>query len=362
MLSMHCVVLVLAVVPTLDAVIFSHDPVHGISPALEPKSDKTFFKKDYPSDLMPRAGKHYVFDHPYPAVQDTADFDRDYVKDENSDHGHWKAHMDYDILRTKIREAEKRVAEARADLGKHDAAWHKASVDYTEAAKSEEVTEDEMKHLEQTASEADAKVEELEGSASAHGDAKVGGAVGGAVDEVNKEMKDLDECKKNLAETKQRLKDLLKEKEEHQHKEKQDKAAKEEADKLAKEKADETSKQEMTEKQKHTEDAQIRNNEKELSEEEVEARTQAEAGWKKKITEEQKATSKAARSYDEELADVKKTEAELNQAAENLRKYRRRPHVDDDGGVYYKKDKSAAALSTVSPVLLLLVTAIAITG
>jgi len=356
MLSMRYVLLLsAAVVHFVDAVILRNASIPGISPTLEPRSDKTFFKKDYPSDLMPKAGKHYTFDHPYPAVQDTADFDRDFVKDENSDHGHWKAQMDYDVLRTKIREAEKKLAEARADLKKHDAAWHKASVEYTEASKSEAMIEEEMKRTELEAAKADKKVEELEGSASAHGDAKVGGAVGGAVVEVNKEMTDLEECKKKLSEAKQRLKDLLKEKEELDHKAKQ-----EEAEKKAKAEADATTKQEMAEKQK-SEDSQIRENEKAKAEDEVEAITQAEASWKKKVSEEENATSQAERSYDAELADVKKTEAELKQAAENLRKYRRPPHVDDDGGVYYKKDKSAAALSTASLVMML-ATAIAVMG
>lgn len=341
-------VLVFAIVHLFDAAILSQ-PVHRITPELEPKSDKVFFKKDYPSDHMPQAGKHYTFDHPYPAVQDTSDFDRDFVKDENSDHGHWQTQMDYDILRTKIREAEKRLAEAQTDLEKHDAAWHKASVDYTEVSKSEEQTEMEMRKLEAAAAKADARVEQLEGSASAHGEAKVGGAVGQAVGDVNKEMTDLEECKKNLAEAKQRLKELLKEKEELEHKEK---LAKEEAEKKAEAKADETAKQEMADKLKRNEDAQIRENEKELAEDEVEARTRAESSWKKKFAQEQNHTSQAARSYEEELAEVKRTEAELKQAADNLRKYRRPPHVDDDGGVYYKKD-SAAALFTASPVLLL---------
>jgi len=70
----------------------------------------------------------------------------------------------------------------------------------------------------------------------------------------------------------------------------------------------------------------------------VERRTQAEASWKKKLAAEKAEQKQASKSYEEELADVKKTEAELAEAANNLRKYRRAPHVDDNGGVYNVPD------------------------
>merc|ERR1719458_1841664 len=70
---------------------------HGlISPKLDPESDKVFFG------------------HPYPAVQDTNEFDRDYVKDENNDGGEWKAQMDYDLLRTKLSKAQDDMEKAKA--------------------------------------------------------------------------------------------------------------------------------------------------------------------------------------------------------------------------------------------------------
>merc|ERR1711881_515397 len=83
-----------------------------ISPAVD-SSDKKFFDKDYPADRRPVADKYYVFDHPYPAVQDSGDYDKDYVKDENSDGGRWKAQMDYDTLRSKIRKAKDKLSELK---------------------------------------------------------------------------------------------------------------------------------------------------------------------------------------------------------------------------------------------------------
>lgn len=347
---MHCMnfvaLFVLAVVHPLDAAVVSRNK---ISPTLEPKSDKVFFKHDYPADHMPRAGKHFVFDHPYPAVQDTSDFDRDFVKDENTDGGRWKAQMDYDVLRTKIREAEKRVAEAKAELDKKDEEWLQVSHEYNSAATAEEDSNRALKKTEKEAAEADAKVEHLEGRASAHGDTKAGGAVGDAVGNVQKEMTDLDECKKKLAETKKKLKEAIKEKEDLEQKKKD---AKEDTEKRAKKEADEAAKKEMEEKQNDNDVTKVRTNEKDKAEKEVEARTQTESSWRKKVAQEEEDRTQAVKSYEQELADVKKTEAELNKAAENLRKYRRPPHVDDDGGVYYKKESSAKLCS--EPLLLFL--------
>merc|ERR1712232_1299973 len=65
-----------------------------ISPALEPVSPK-HFDKDYPADKQAVVDETYVFNHPYPAVQDSNDFDKDFVKDENSDGGRWAAQMQY---------------------------------------------------------------------------------------------------------------------------------------------------------------------------------------------------------------------------------------------------------------------------
>merc|ERR1719311_1373099 len=108
---------------------FARAAVHNVarvSPDLEPESDKKFFGKDYPWDKRPVADKHYVFDHPYPAVQDTGDYDRDFVKDENADGGKWKAQMEYDTLRSKIRKAEKSLAQAKTKLDKEESEWRSA--------------------------------------------------------------------------------------------------------------------------------------------------------------------------------------------------------------------------------------------
>merc|ERR1719335_854580 len=79
-----------------------------VYPPLE-ETDHKFFKKDYPSDGRPDVRTH--FGHPYPAVQDSDDYDNDFVKDENSDNGLYDAQMAYDKLRTLKRKEEGAVGD-----------------------------------------------------------------------------------------------------------------------------------------------------------------------------------------------------------------------------------------------------------
>merc|ERR1719169_365432 len=112
-----CILLLVAT--ATQAAVVSQQKAERISPSLEPRSDKKFFGKDYPADKRAVADpKYYVFDHPYPAVQDSGDFDRDYVKDENSDGGKWEAQMDYDTLRSKIRKAKEKLDELKQKMDK----------------------------------------------------------------------------------------------------------------------------------------------------------------------------------------------------------------------------------------------------
>merc|ERR1719446_731978 len=101
-----------------------------LSPPLKDvKSDKKFFgppfPADYPDDKRPVADKD-ILDmvkgngQPYPALQAKEDYDKDYVKDENSDKGAWEAQFEYDRLRRDLKRAEeeaRRAAEAAARAG-----------------------------------------------------------------------------------------------------------------------------------------------------------------------------------------------------------------------------------------------------
>merc|ERR1719401_1734017 len=70
-----------------------------LSPKLEPQSHKEFFDTDYVADGRPQAKHH--FQHPYPVLQDSEDFDKDYTKDENTDSGEFAAQDHYDKDYTK---------------------------------------------------------------------------------------------------------------------------------------------------------------------------------------------------------------------------------------------------------------------
>merc|ERR1719272_2877724 len=70
----------------------------GIHPGLDPVSDKKFYdgsRADYVTDLRPHKDAPLHFSHPFPEVQDSNDYDKDYVKDENGDSGEFAAQEKY---------------------------------------------------------------------------------------------------------------------------------------------------------------------------------------------------------------------------------------------------------------------------
>merc|ERR1719272_1742953 len=83
-----------------------------IAPALKPESSKEFLK-DLTSDKRPKVDILH-FKHPYPVVQDSEDFDKDFIKDQNTENGEWKAQSEYDRLRHKVAQLKKEAAEALA--------------------------------------------------------------------------------------------------------------------------------------------------------------------------------------------------------------------------------------------------------
>lgn len=110
-----------------------------LSPALKhDDSDKKFFGKqgNYAEDTRPVVQKSILNklkgpDQPYPALQSKDKFDRDFVKDENSDTGAWKAQFEYDALRKKLmkEEGDAKGAESRANKEGLDVDAAKAKAD-----------------------------------------------------------------------------------------------------------------------------------------------------------------------------------------------------------------------------------------
>merc|ERR1719240_1393323 len=95
-----------------------------INPELDPTSDKKFFGKDYPDDV--RSPAYHHFDHPYPTVQDSDRYDKDYVKDENDDGGYWKAQLDYDAAKNALGKEQKELKQAMTKASKEKAEMQKA--------------------------------------------------------------------------------------------------------------------------------------------------------------------------------------------------------------------------------------------
>jgi len=284
----------------------------SIVPDLDPTSHKTFFGKDYPDDLRPGVTGHHSlkeFDHPYPAMQDTDDYENDYVKDENSDGGEWKAQMDYDSLRNKVRK-EKR----EADAAKKKAEKEQQELD--EARRAEEEARRKALEAQKRASEAAKRADEAGKKVQDLGGKKGSkdGSIEDAIRQVEKESEDLEKCKEELEKARQRLKKLMEERE----------------------KAEKT-KTEAEETEKPAREEQKKNNIQDMD-------------YKQRIAKEQVEKRAAEKAYEQQMKELEDAEAELEQSQKRLRKYRK-DGTDDDGGVYEKKDKPKSAASTVFVIL-----------
>lgn len=282
-------------------------------------------KDTYPYDKRPKVDVLH-FKHPYPAVQDSDDFDKDFVKDENSDDGSYRAQSEYDRLRHKL------VTE-KADVAKALKAKDQAENELREAMKRKVDAEEHRKKVEKAAEEEkkrheEKKKEKKKGSVSGSAgkpeaeeqkevvvavpDAKKtpGGVaaparVDASVTDVKRAMDALDECKKELEEARQRLKGLMKELE----------AAK------VQQAETETSMETATERVKSLEGGQ--------------------AAADKASEKEKQEYLAAKKEYEEQQAVLEKMEADIKVAAEKVKALR--DAADADGGVYNTPRKSGAA-------------------
>lgn len=300
------------------------DDHHKLHPKLKPKSDRVFYKFDYPDNEQPPVTKHYTFKHPFPQVQEDKVYDADYVKDENADNGEWQAQMEYDTLRNKIRKLNEGVSDhkiwaekAKKEMEEAEKDWRKAQDDIDAAKGNAQKAEEEYK-------ESDAKVEDLTGETYKEslngGNGTVGGKIGEAVEKVKKEMKEFKECKKELEEKRAKLHKLLEEHEDHLQAKAEADAEKAEADRLEKEA-----------KAKHDKEM------KEVEDEEEEA-------------------EEAEKSREQLEKEIKETEADLDKAAAKLR------DVRGEKGDAPTKEKSAASFPLPSATVLLMVLAIVVSN
>lgn|ERR1719203_680031 len=252
-----------------------------IVPALDPKDDGKFFKHDYPYDLKPLMEDRWS--HPFPLVQGSKDYDRDYVKDENYDGGQWKLQSEYDTLRGKL--ATQWEAATRAER--------------TALEKGREL---ETVQSEEKRAEVEAKREAMEAlrKAGAHRRAALRKndtvrEVGSQQIAVEREAKQAEDCEKELAKARARLKDLQ----------------------------EQESKREAVERGSAVEadEAEAKQFKKE----------QVEAALEEKVAESAKEYNSAHRQYEDTLKRVERTEQDLKQSEAKLRYHRHHPNAVQSG-------------------------------
>jgi len=252
------------------------ESTEDISPELRPKADKKFFGRDYPDDLRP--GRIHKFDHPYPTVQDSEDYDADFVKDENNEKGEWAAQMDYDMLKTKLQKMKAALRPLKKKMEEEKKEWQGA-VERENAAEA-------------ASNAAEANAEDAKGALADTGDVS---GVSGAAEEVEDETSDLKKCEEELAKVKAELKKLM------------DKVAEAEA------KADAAA------------------SDADSAEDASEAAEKKESEWEEKVKKEKQDVAKARAAYQKKLDEFKTLEKQLDVAARKLSKIRNKE--DCAGGV-----------------------------
>jgi len=297
-----------------------------LSPRLK-QSDKKFFGKDYPWDKRPPVDTLH-FKHPYPAVQDSGDFDRDYVKDENSDNGYWEAQTEYDRLRHKLRKQKTDVVKAEAKKAKAEARLQdamkkmKAEEDRVAKLSRDKVLRKEAQHekkdsqvpgggigigVESATTDAEKSLRKIPGSLASPGAIEV------ATDDTQKAMDDLEDCKKELAAAREHLKKLLKELEDA----KKAQIKTQEAMEVA------ASREKVIEREQERHDRSVKD--------------------------EYEAYMDARTAYLKQQAEVAKLEQDIKIAAERVRKMR--VAEDSDGGVYNKGEQKSSATSATMAII-----------
>jgi len=321
-----------------------------ISPRLVPKSDRIFFDHDYPDDLEPHA-KKTEFSHPYPAVQDTDEYDKDYVKDENNDKGEWKAQMDYDLLRTKVarqkddlenaKDAEREMQKKLEEATKREAAAAKAAKEAAERAglakdhadglkkrakdkEDEEVRESKkLKNVKKAREqeEDDLFKEEEEQEQEASKSTRKESAdddsddIDKAVANVKKEMSELKDCEKELVVARKELKEAMG---------KADKAAREKAakDAAAHEKW-------MKDRDEAARYADLKAAQAAKYRSDHEHRIAEEEARKQALEKKEAEYAAAKKEFNQAEDTLDKTEEDMKKAADKLRSFRR---TEDIGG------------------------------
>jgi len=181
-----------------------HHGQPNLSPPLEPKEDKHFFHADYPHDLSPRMEDHWS--HPFPIVQESKDYDKDFVKDENSDSGEWKYQNEYDTLR-------QRLAAARHANAQANARSKMADQDLATARQKEQAARDAAARAKKLKEEAEQEAKSVQRKAEERLEREMrknvdGNDVNAQKKTVEQETKDVEDCQQQLAAARAKLSKL----------------------------------------------------------------------------------------------------------------------------------------------------------
>lgn len=312
-----------------------------LTPPLDPKSDKKFFGKDYPHDVKAKKGD-LSFGAPYPHLQDSDDFDKDYVKDENGDKGEWAAQMNYDTLRQRVLKQREDVKEALEKENAYESELDKLKREEAEAEAASKKAEAAANAAKAKEDAEEKNLEDLVGkdAAEAADDGKevdkVGGKMGAEIQKIQKEISDVEDCEKELKKAKAQLAEAMEDKKERDEAHAKLKAEHE----AAKDKAE----QDFL-KAKEADFARM------------------EGGYHKKVTQEEEEYSEAQHLVKMSAEEVEQTEKKLKSAAARLRNFRHQK-TDKDGGVYYTDESPLKPMkggaSSAAPALVSLAAAVAL--
>lgn len=206
-----------------------------VPPLVDVDTDKKFFgppfPADYPDDISPPTKrKLFKKDSVYPKVQEEGFFDKDYIKDENSDGGKWQAQFDYDSARTKIANQQRQAENAAKRAGKEQHDVETASGKVAETRRKEEAAAEEAKKAQDEAAAAEEaarrnaqkKADERAAEARVRAEKQeeeekeqrrtLEKRVQDAEDKLTEEKKEYKECLKQLQEAKDKVDELEKQK------------------------------------------------------------------------------------------------------------------------------------------------------
>jgi len=260
------------------------------------------YSKEYSNDDKYKSEQH-AFDHPYPVVQESSDYDKDFVKDENSDKGEWHAQMDYDRVRAMIVKAKEALPPLQDDVAKRQK-------EYDQAVEDAHRVEEEVKGGE--------PAEEIEEEEKEEEEVKVSDVelppkpeTALSTKELEEALAHLKDCEQQLTDAKDKLLKLLDERDVIREKKQKADAAQAEAQVAY--------------------DAAKKATEAAVAQVQV-----ASDNYSKKESE-----------YKKEVQDVEELEAKLETAAVKVRQFRSK--VDDKGGIY-----QSAAHRSAGPMLVAL--------